>query len=64
MALNGLIIAVFEMITIFTLEGKRPSLHFISSGVLLVSVAFLLLNLPQVNYGMIAVIVNVDFNLW
>jgi predicted MFS family arabinose efflux permease len=56
MALNGLIIAVFEMITIFSLEGKRPSLHFISGGVFLVSVAFLLLNLPKVNYGMIAVL--------
>jgi predicted MFS family arabinose efflux permease len=55
MALNGLIITVFEMITIFSLEGKRPSLHFISSGVLLVSVAFLLLNLPEVNYGILAV---------
>jgi predicted MFS family arabinose efflux permease len=55
MALNGLIIAVFEMITIFSLEGKRPSLHFISSGVLLVSVAFLLLNLPEVSYGILAV---------
>ncbi len=56
MALNGLIISLFEMITIFTLEGKRPSLHYISTGVLLVSVAFLLLNLPDVNYGIIAVL--------
>ena len=55
MALNGLIIALFEMITIFSLEGKRPLLHFISSGVLLLCVAFLLLNMPPVNYGMIAV---------
>ena len=56
MALNGLIIAVFEMLIIFTLEGRRPSLHFISGGVLLVSVAFLLLNLPAANYGMIALL--------
>ncbi len=56
MALNGLIIALFEMITIFSLEGKRPSLHFISGGVLLVSIAFLLLNFPAINYGMIALL--------
>lgn len=56
MALNGLIIALFEMITIFSLEGKRPSLHFISSGVLLVSAAFLLLNFPRASYGFIAVL--------
>src|SRR6185503_19843937 len=56
MALNGLIIALFEMIIIFSLEGKRPSLHFISGGVFLVCVAFLILNIPPVNYGMIAII--------
>jgi len=59
MALNGIIISIFEMITIFTLEGKRPSLHFISSGMLLVAVSFLLLNLPPLNYSMIAVIAMV-----
>ena len=56
MALNGLIIALFEMITIFKLEGRMPSLHFISGGVMLVCVAFLILNVPFTNYGTIAVI--------
>jgi predicted MFS family arabinose efflux permease len=56
MALNGVIIAVFEMITIFSLEGKRPSLHFISGGMLLVAVSFLLLNLPPLNVSLIAII--------
>ncbi len=55
MALNGLIIAVFEMITIFSLEGRRPPLHFISGGVLMVSAAFVLLNVPHVNTGIIAI---------
>ena len=54
MALNGLIIAIFEMITIFMLEGKRPSLHFISTGVVLVCISFLLLNLPLYNPALIA----------
>jgi predicted MFS family arabinose efflux permease len=56
MALNGLIIAFFEMTIIFALEGKRPSLHYISFGVLLISVSFLLLNIPGVNFGLVAVI--------
>ncbi len=56
MSLNGLIIAFFEMITIFALEGKRPSLHYISSGVLLVAVAFLSLNIPSVNFGLLALL--------
>ena len=55
MALNGIIICFFEMITVFTLEGKRPSLHFISSGMLLVAVSFLLLNLPPFDFSAVAV---------
>ncbi|MEO6220437.1 MAG: MFS transporter, partial [Ginsengibacter sp.] len=54
MAFNGLIIAVFEMITIFMLEGKRPSLHFISGGVILVCISFLILNVQVYNAVLIA----------
>ena len=54
MALNGLIIAVFEMITIFKLEGRRPSLHYISSGVILVSISFLILNVAAYNPAVVA----------
>lgn len=56
MALNGLIISVFEMITIFSLEGRRPALHFISIGMLLVCAAFLILTLPNVNYALLAIL--------
>lgn len=56
MALNGLIISFFEMITVFSLEGRRPSVYIISGGMLLVSISFLLLSLPMVNYAMIALI--------
>lgn len=56
MALNGLIIAFFEMIIVFTLEGRRPSLHYISGGVLMVAAAFLLLNFPMANYSFIALL--------
>jgi predicted MFS family arabinose efflux permease len=59
MALNGVIISFFEMITVFTLEGKRPSLHFISGGMLLVAVSFLLLNMPPMNATFIGVLVMV-----
>lgn len=56
MALNGLIISFFEMVTVFSLEGRRPSLHYISMGMLLVCISFLLLTLPHVNYAAIALI--------
>lgn len=44
MAMNGLIIGLVEMVIVFRLEGRRPYLHYISVGVLLVSLSFVLLN--------------------
>ncbi|MBS1628932.1 MAG: MFS transporter [Bacteroidetes bacterium] len=45
MAANGLIIALFEMVLVFRLEGRRQPLQYIPVGTLLVALAFLLLNL-------------------
>ena len=56
MALNGLIIALFEMIIIFSLEGRRSSLHYISFGLLLVAAAFFLLNFSWGGYSFIALL--------
>lgn len=55
MALNGLIIASLEMILIFSLEGRRPALIYISVGVILVSIAFLLLNFYW-NFKLLAIL--------
>lgn len=63
MAMNGLLIALFEMITIFKLEGRRPLLHFISSGVVLIAIAYLLLNTPGVEKAVLAIIVMLLFTL-
>ena len=45
MAFNGLIITLFEMVLVFKIEGRRAHLFFISVGVTLVSVSFLMLNI-------------------
>ncbi len=45
MAANGMIIALFEMVLVFRLEGKRPPLQYIPVGTILLGLAFLLLNL-------------------
>lgn len=45
MAVNGLTIAFVEMILIYSLEGRRPALKYISLGVMFVSIAFLCLNI-------------------
>ncbi|MEO5890096.1 MAG: MFS transporter [Ferruginibacter sp.] len=46
MAVNGLLIAIFEMIIVFKLEGRRPAVHYMAAGVFLVGISFLMLNLP------------------
>jgi predicted MFS family arabinose efflux permease len=56
MALNGLIISFFEMIIVFSLEGRRDSLQYISFGMMLVAVAFLFLNIPSINFSLLAII--------
>lgn len=42
------------MVTVFSLEGKRPALHYISIGMVLVGVSFLILNLPSIHFALIA----------
>jgi predicted MFS family arabinose efflux permease len=41
MGLNGLIIVIIEMVLIFHLESKNRSMHFISHGLLLTALSFL-----------------------
>ena len=61
MTMNGLIISLFEMITIFKLEGRRPLLHFISSGVVLIGIAYLMLNSPVIEKWALAMIIMLLF---
>jgi predicted MFS family arabinose efflux permease len=46
MAINGLIIAVLEMVMIYKLEPRKKNLFFIALGVLLIGVSFISLNIP------------------
>ncbi len=48
MALNGILIAIVEMVLIYRLEGKRPVMYYITRGIVLVGISFLLLNLPGI----------------
>ena len=45
MALNGGLIALFEMALVYKLEGKRPNLYYIGRGIFIVGLSFLLLEL-------------------
>ena len=46
MSINGIIIAVVEMVLIYKLDGRRNNLVYISAGVALVSLAFFSLHIP------------------
>ena len=46
MAANGIIIALVEMVMIYKLEGRRKNILYITIGVFMVGLSFLLLNIP------------------
>lgn len=45
MAMSGIIIALFEMVIIYYLEGKRDRLHYVFYGTMLVGLSFVLFNI-------------------
>jgi predicted MFS family arabinose efflux permease len=54
MAMNGLIIALVEMVIVFKLDGRRPYLHYIAFGVLLVGLSYALLNATIISGAVLA----------
>jgi len=46
LALNGLIIVIFEMVLVYKLERRRSPVKYISAGAALIGVSYALLNLP------------------
>ncbi len=54
MGASGLLIFAVEMILIFSLEGKKPYLVFITRGTFLMALSFLILNIPLANGILIA----------
>jgi len=60
MAINGIIIALFEMVLIYKLEGRRKNIFYIVIGVAMVGISFLMLNIPGIGpavaFSMITVV--------
>jgi predicted MFS family arabinose efflux permease len=48
MAVNGIVIALVEMVLIYKLEGKRKHTIYITMGVGIIGLSFLMLNLPGI----------------
>lgn len=62
MALNGLIIAFIEMVLVYRLEGKRSHLSYITSGVALCAVSYLLYNLfPGTTMLAVGAVITITF---
>ena len=56
MASNGILIALFEMVIVYKLEGKRPYLILMFYGTLCMACSFLILNIPIPNGFIVAFI--------
>ena len=63
MGLNGIIIAVFEMVMINKIENKRSPVFYIIAGVILVAVAYTLLLIPKISPLVVALLVTVVITL-
>jgi len=48
LAINGIIISIIEMVLVYKLDGKRRNLDYISFGITLVGISFMMLNLPGI----------------
>jgi len=59
MAMNGILIALFEMVIVFKLEGKRPYLRLMTYGTVLMAFSFFVLNIPLISGFFIAVLSTV-----
>lgn len=57
MSMNGILIAVFEMILVFKLEGTMPYLKLMRYGTLILALSFCMLNLPMTNGFILGTIV-------
>ncbi|MDF2433351.1 MAG: hypothetical protein JWP44_2982 [Mucilaginibacter sp.] len=63
MALNGVMIGMVEMVLIHNLEGKRNGLVYISGGVLLGAVGFVLLNFfPGTTIAALIIVILMTFS--
>ena len=56
MAMNGIIIALFEMVIVFKLEGKLPYLRLMTYGSIIMAFSFFILNIPLLSGFLIAVL--------
>jgi len=63
LGMNGIIIALFEMVMISKIENKRSPVFYIMTGVLLIASSYLILMLPKLIPVVLAVLSMIMFTL-
>jgi len=63
LGMNGLIIALFEMVMISRIENKRSPIQYIVMGVLMIALAYCILLLPGILPVVAAVMVTITFTI-
>lgn len=56
LAMNGIIIALIEMVIVFKLEGRRPYLRLMTYGTIIMAISFFVLNITFLHGFLIAVL--------
>lgn len=54
MAINGILIALLEMVIVFKLEGRRPYLQLMAFGAIMMAASYFMLNMPLANGFLVA----------
>lgn len=63
LGMNGIIIALFEMVMISKIENKRSPIFYIMTGVLLIASSYLILMLPKLIPVILAILSMIMFTL-
>lgn len=58
-ALNGILIAIIEMVLVYKLEGRRSNTFYIIRGVCLVGLAYFLFNLLDMNHFFAIIVITI-----
>ena len=61
LALNGIIIALVEMVLVYKLENRRNPMHYMVIGALLMGLSFLILAMPGILFTVLLSIVVITF---
>jgi len=63
MAFNGILIALVEMVIVFSLEGRKPYLAWIMRGTGLMAISFFMLNITLIHGFLLALVFTLSITV-